>query len=1160
MICPPHLVAKLTDSAQRNWSELLGSADALAIAQFALQQNHPVAILVGSAREAEVLTESLKFYTGGIDNFPIHLFPGWECLPYDTFSPHPSILSRRIRLMSILPTLARGILVASADTLMQRLPPTDFIEQNSFAFEIGGLLDVDSFRERMNRISYRNVQQVEDPGEYVIRGGVIDVFTMATDQPIRIELFGDQIDTIRYFDPETQLSTEKIAQFQVLPGSEICLTEPAIRRFRQGVRKHIDGDPRRNIIYREIDSEQLPNGTEYYLPLFFEHTSVVLNYLPRLSHVFLSESFDDGVQQFWQQVNERFKNASELTERLPLPPELVYLSPAQILTLLESHQCTHYFSTTQQKSLKFGSQQPIELSVQDGSAANRSLLKQVFTSESTRQLISVESIGQQQMIEHWFTELKVPIAEVTSWHEFLHCTTNHAFCVSHLPVGLHLPDANLRVLASAELFGNRAKPRIKKVKTRSPENLISSLAELQIDDLVVHDQYGIGLYKGLINMNVSGAEEECLSIRYRDEQTLYVPVYAIDRLSRYIGGRPEEVVLNTLSSRKWTESKHTAEVQAFDLAAELLEVQVQRENETGRAMTVPETDYQLLVARFPYRETPDQEKAIAAVLNDLTSARPMDRLVCGDVGFGKTEVALRAALVVVANGFQVAVVVPTTLLAQQHFDVFQDRFAEFGIKVGLLSRMVKTTESKKVIEQLKNGAIDIVIGTHRLLQSDIEFANLGLVIIDEEHRFGVRHKEHLKKLRAEVDILTMTATPIPRTLSMVLNEIRDISIIATPPDNRLSIRTFVRNWDTDIVREACLRELGRGGQIYYVHNEVRSIQHVAREIARIMPEAHVEVAHGQMPKLQLERVMRDFYMQKFDLLVCTTIIESGIDIPTANTIIIDRASRFGLAQLHQLRGRVGRSHHQAYAYLLVPSKDSLKNNALRRLHFIETFDELGMGYVLATHDLEIRGAGELLGKEQSGTINEIGYSMYAEILQSAIKTLKETSVDSIAKPRNIKQKSHSEINLQVSALLPETWLPNVNLRLRLYRQIAAVENRFNLNQLKTELIDRFGKLPDEVEHLFDIHHLKHWCGQLGITQLTIGPKHGKITFKQNPDINFAGLTTLVDEYQGTVRLEHSDSSLHLRHSMTTMERRISAAYQILEQLSPPAFLETEKAA
>ncbi len=1133
------------------WSGLQGSATALAIAQFANKHNAMVTVLTGSSREADVLTDALKFYCDDVKECPIHKFPSWECLPYDTFSPHQEILSQRIHLLSILPSLASGILVVAADTLMQRLPPTDFIESNSFTFETGALLNVEGFRKRMNRISYRSVQQVEDPGEYVIRGGVIDVFTMGANFPIRIELFGDQIETIRHFDPVTQLSTEKINSFEIFPGSEISMTEEAIRLFRQGIREHIDADPRQNTVYNEIDSQQIPNGAEYYLPLFFPETSNLLDYLETRSHWFVSESFDESTQQFWNQISERFQYAGELSERLPLPPEMLYFSPKEISNLIASNSHTRYQSALLSHSVQFESRQPVEFNIQDRSTMMQSLLDKTFNSSASRNLICVESIGQEQLLENLFSKININITRLDSWKEFLNHSVKNAICVSTLPMGLYLPTEGLRVLASQELFGNRSRPQNKPERARNPESLISSMDELDFDELVVHEQYGIGLYKGLLTMNVSGGgEEEFLSIRYRDNQTLYVPVYAIDVLSRYIGAKPEEVVLNSLSSKSWETSQRKAKEHAFDLAAELVEIQTLRDARQGNAMPVPTSDYQLLVSRFPYQETPDQQKAINAVLHDLNSNRPMDRLVCGDVGFGKTEVALRGSLVAIANGYQVAIIVPTTLLAQQHFDVFQDRFTEFGIEVKLLSRMVKTAQAKEVVEQLQSGKIDIVIGTHRLLQSDIKFFNLGLVIIDEEHRFGVRQKEHLKKLRAEVDILTMTATPIPRTLSMVLNEIRDISIIATPPDNRLSIRTFVRNWNPDIVREACLRELGRGGQIFYVHNEVKSIQYAAKEIARIVPEANIGIAHGQMPKLQLENVMRNFYLQKFDLLVCSTIIESGIDVPTANTIIIDRASNFGLAQLHQLRGRVGRSHHQAYAYLLVSSKEYLRSDARRRLEAIETFDQLGMGYVIATHDLEIRGAGALLGESQSGVMNEVGYSMYSQILKESVKTLKHTSWKEEQDTIGFEQRRSVEINLHVSALLPETWIPNVNLRLKLYRRIASVDSRSALNEIKYEMVDRFGKLPEQVEHLFNVHNLKHWCEQLGILKLTIGQKSGKIVFRHDTEISLEGLTSLVNEYDGKVKLNPADSTLHLSHLLPSKNSRISAAFQILEQLTP----------
>ncbi len=1143
-------VADLNACHKLNWSGLTGSAAALAISTISLEQDSITTVLTANAWEAEMMAESLKFYTDGVNNFPVMLFSGWECLPYDTFSPYQEILSQRIRLLSILPNLTRGLLVVAVDTLMQRLPPTDFIESNSFSFETGAELHIGKFRERMAQISYRNVQQVESPGEFVVRGGVIDLFAMGSDAPIRIELFGNEIETLRYFDPDTQLTTRKINQFEILPGSEICLTDDSIRLFRKGIRQHIDGDPRRNLIYRDIDSEEIPNGAEFYLPLFFSQTSNLLDYLRNPGVLFLSEYINQGIEQFWQQVNERYKFASELTERPPLSPDLLYYAPENLQGILNTHSTVRIETTKQANSIQFNTTEPIELSIQDRSERSLSQLKDIVTSSSKRTLICADSEGKEQIVQSLLNEIEITVSEVASWHQFIHSSEKVALCVSNLPVGLHLPDQGLRVLASPEIFGSRSAPERKVLKTQNPEALISSMEDLQIDDLVVHESYGVGLYKGLVTLDVSGTNEEFLSIRYRDEQTLYVPVYAIDTLSRYIGNQPSEVALNDLGSARWNKSKAKAKEQAYDLAAELLNVQVMRETRQGNAMPVPDSDYQQLVSQFPYQETPDQRQAIQAVLGDLNSSRPMDRLVCGDVGFGKTEVAIRAALVAVANRYQVAIVVPTTVLASQHFNVFQERLIGFGIAVRLHTRMANTKQAKQNVAELKSGIVDIVIGTHRLLQSEIEFSNLGLVIIDEEHRFGVRQKEFLKKQRAEVDILTMTATPIPRTLSMVLNEMRDISIIATPPNNRLSIRTFVRNWQADIVREACLRELKRGGQIFYVHNEVRSIISVAKEIERIVPEARIVVAHGQMSKLKLQSVMQSFYLHKYDLLVCTTIIESGIDIPTANTIIIDKASKFGLAQLHQLRGRVGRSHHQAYAYLLVPSTEYLNSDARRRLEAIATFDQLGMGYVIATHDLEIRGAGALLGDEQSGVINEIGYSMYSEILKDAVDTIKKTQSKTTNGSTTFKRRFSAEINLNLSALLPESWIPNVNLRLKLYRQIASAEKDGELNRIKSEMLDRFGKLPEQVDHLFHVHTLKHLCERIGISKLTIGPKYGKLLFREDTAVSLAGLNLLVNEYEGRAKLNPTDSSLQLSHSLNSKDDRIRAAYRILNQLTP----------
>ena len=1134
---------------------MFGSADALAILNVAATLNNLTIVVTGDSRELVIIEESLLFYASGSDLIPVTVFPGWECLPYDNFSPHRDIVSRRMKLLSELPKTNAGILVISVDNLMQKLPPVDYVQSKSFSIAIGDSLQLDLFCKHLEDTSYHNFPQVNAPGEFAVRGGVIDVFPMGVSNPIRIELFGNVIETLRYFDPDTQLTTQKIDKLQVLPASEVPLDKHAIGLFRRGFREHIHGDPLKNRVYQEIKENGAANGAEYYLPLFYDQTSTLLDYLPSSSVFFMTGDLEAKAEQFWTQVNERFEITGNLLEQLPLPPEMLFMKPVELASRIQTSPGVCIRQNSGPADRVFRTERP-ELPTAKGRGNVHNSLKQYMDFAADRILISVDSFGQRDTLETSLHE--TVFTRVESWQEFLDSDASRAIAVSKLASGICIPDERIRVITSTEIYGKRLPSQTKKRPTRSPENIIASMEELEIGDPVVHESYGIGRYQGLTTIENHGETSECVVVDYADNGTLYVPVYSLDLIRRYAGNDADNVPLNSLNSKSWSKAQAKAREQAFDVAAELLEIQSLRDLRKGNSLPTPEQIYGEFISRFPYQETPDQESAITAVLDDMHSERPMDRLICGDVGFGKTEVAMRAALIAVANGFQVAVVVPTTLLAQQHLDVFNDRFSEQAVYVELLSRMRTKTTTNEVVQKIQNGSVDIIIGTHRLLQADIQFKRLGLLIIDEEHRFGVRQKEHLKRLRADVDILTMTATPIPRTLSMALNEIRDISIIATPPDNRLSVRTFVRDWSPQLVREACLRELGRGGQIFYVHNEVRTIQSAAREIARIVPEANIGIAHGQMSKLELERVMKNFYLQNFDTLVCSTIIESGIDIPTANTIIIDKASKFGMAQLHQLRGRVGRSHHQAYAYLLVPSREYLKRDAAMRLGAIESTDQLGAGYIIASHDLEIRGAGTLLGDSQSGAINDIGYSMYTDFLKDAIKTLKKNEIFSIDQSYkrgastfpDMVSKFTSEVNLYTSALLPETWIPDVNLRLTLYKRIASASDDEALYRLQKEMRNRFGKLPEAAMRLIEITKLKLKATPLGIVKLNIGKKSGQVVFGPNADFDMNGLQKLIRDYPGTMKLRNKDSAIQLTHDMDTVDSRVAISNSIINVIRP----------
>ena len=1126
-----------------------GSADALAITNFASTNPNLTVVLTNDAREAENYHEALNFYLADQSILPILLFPGWESLPYDAFSPHPDIVSDRIKILCKLPFSGQGILIVSADNAMQKLPPVDYMTTNSVALDVGQTLDPENFRQQLEEISYQSVDLVQAPGEYVYRGGIIDLFPMGSEDPIRIELFGDEVDTLRYFSVDDQLTIRKINKVRILPGREIPIERWSVDKFRQKFRETFTSDPRENEIYSQINTEVAPNGVEFYLPLFFDSTSSIFDYIPQNANFFLAENFETSTKDFWNYVHERYEGAKQNAARLPLAPENLYCSPSIVEQYINKVHCIHLDNSTAKPDRTFKIDSNEKKLTQGHRRSFESVLRLSLKPMSYRTLITLDDFGQREIVETALSSLELDYSRVEDWNEFLQSSSKIATTIAHLHTGFTSPTEKVRILTSGDLLGYRGQIKKHTKRTRNLEGFISSMQELKVGEPVVHEQYGIGLYQGLVTMLVTEQPSEFIKIKYSGEENLYVSVHNVDYISRYTGGNSDEVELNSLSSRRWDNAKRKARQQAYDVAAELIAVQSLRDTRPGNRMPLPMREYQEFVSRFQYSETADQKQAIDSVLSDLEANRPMDRLVCGDVGFGKTEVALRAALVSAMNGFQVAVVVPTRPLANQHYDVFLDRFSETGVQIELLSGMRSKSATERVLSGLKSGSIDIAIGTHSLLQESVKFANLGLVIIDEEHRFGVRQKESLKRLRAEVDILTLTATPIPRTLSMALRRIRDISIIATPPENRLSVRTFVKSWRPQLVREACMRELRRGGQIFYVHNEVRTIEAVTAEISRIVPEAKIEFAHGQMHKAQLDRVMKDFYVRKFDLLVCTTIIESGIDIATANTIIIDKAYRFGLAQLHQLRGRVGRSHHQAYAYLLVPSRESLRSDAKRRLEAIEAFDDLGVGYIIATHDLEIRGAGALLGDEQSGAVHDIGYSIYTKYLNEAVSARSDPAAAQSFDEQFSSSKRDVDIDLQVPALIPDNWIQNVNQRLVLYRKIAMAEDENNLTTLKHEMLDRFGIFPEEVNNLYAVRSIKMKSLDLGLKKLNIQARTGRVVFGNDHKVDVHAIRKLIADYPGTVRRIDAEATLEFTHRLKSNEGRIERAHLILKTLA-----------
>jgi transcription-repair coupling factor (superfamily II helicase) len=977
------------------WGRLYGGSAAPYIASLAERFDGLLLLLVEDIQAAASLEQSLRFFLG--DNArPVLSFPDWETLPYDIFSPLPELVSERLLTLNRLPSMSGGILVVPIATLLQRLPPRHYVESNSLLLRVGDQLPLQQMRERMVQAGYQTVSQVLSHGELAIRGSLLDIFPMGSRFPLRIDLFDEEIESIRTFDPENQRTLEKVDRVELLPAREFPLNDAGISHFRQSFRNQFEGDPQRSLIYREVSDGNAPGGLEYYLPLFFDNTATLFDFLPqRLLTIHFDHSLEQA-QQFLESVEERFQQRRHDLERPILPPDALYLRSDELAGLLKRGQSILLQRSEIDSRRKgyssfhnFPTQAPRPLGFQARTARPAGALQDFLAAKPGRVLFVAESAGRREILLETLGGYGIRPRVVADWAEFLHSGLELALTVAPLEEGLWLQEAGIVVITETQLLGERVRQeRRRRSRFQESEQVVRNLTELHEGAPVVHEEHGVGRYLGLQTLEVGGMATEYLTLEYAKGDKLYVPVSSLHLISRYSGASPENAPLHRLGGDQWERIKRKAAEQVRDVAAELLEIYARRAAQQGFSFPPPGEEYDAFAAAFEFEETPDQQQAIDAVLADMASPQAMDRVVCGDVGFGKTEVAMRAAFAAVQGGKQVAVLVPTTLLAQQHFQNFADRFADWPVQVAGLSRFRSSKEQQQISNRLADGTVDIVVGTHKLLQEDIRFKNLGLVIIDEEHRFGVRHKERLKSLRAEVDLLTLTATPIPRTLNMSLSGMRDLSIIATPPVARHPIKTFISQWNDVLIIEACQREIKRGGQVYFLHNDISSIEAMATKLEELLPGARVQAAHGQLRERELESIMRDFYHQRFNLLVCTTIIESGIDIPTANTIIINRADKLGLAQLHQLRGRVGRSHHRAYAYLLTPPPKNITKDARKRLEAVESMEDLGAGFTLATHDLEIRGAGELLGEGQSGQIHEIGFTLYSELLERAVKALK----------------------------------------------------------------------------------------------------------------------------------------------------------------------------
>jgi len=1127
------------------WGGLADAGQALAISEAAENFNGLTLVITDGAKPAAQLETELSFFAGS--RLPILHFPDWETLPYDLFSPHQDIISDRLSCLHKLPSITQGILIVPITTLMHRVPPLEFIQGQAFLYESGDTVNVDKLRNQLQIAGYQCVENVYEHGEFAVRGALVDIFPMGSKVPFRIDLFDDEIETLRTFDPETQRTIDQVDSIRLLPAKEIPLDRSSINRFQNNWVSRFDADPRNSTFYQDISKGIAPQGVEYFLPLFFDNCATLFDYLPEQTQVITNCAIDSPAENFWAELSERYKQYGVDRERPLLPPIEVFIPSNELLGTIKQWPRIKLQPAPLDNKMgnsTFAALPAPKVAINAKATNPMGAVEAYLMEHEQRVLFCAESAGRRETLLEMLGRINVHPMEMDNWQSFVASDEQYAITIAPLEQGVSLPD--LCLITEGELFGQQVLQRRRRSRGKDQaDNIVKNLTELNIGAPVVHFDHGVGRYRGLQTLGIDGEEQEFLTLEYADDAKLYVPVSALHLISRYSGQDADLAPMHRLGTERWQKAKNKAAQEIRDTAAELLEVYAQRAARQGFQFSDPGSDYQTFTSDFPFEETPDQEDAINAVKRDLLSKQPMDRLVCGDVGFGKTEVAMRAAFVAVCSSKQVVILVPTTLLAQQHFENFRDRFANWPVTIDLLSRFRTNKEQQSVLSRTAEGKVDILIGTHKLLQDDIKYSNLGLIIVDEEHRFGVRQKEKLKALRAEVDILTMTATPIPRTLNMAMGGIRDLSIIATPPAKRLAVKTFVRGYEDRLIREAILRETLRGGQVYFLHNEVRTIETVMAELQEMIPEARFGIGHGKMRERQLEQVMSDFYHQRFNVLVCTTIIETGIDIPSANTIIINRADKFGLAQLHQLRGRVGRSHHQAYAYLLTPPPKVITKDAVKRLDAIAAADHLGAGFTLATHDMEIRGAGELLGSEQSGHIQRIGFSLYMELLERAVTAIQQ------GKSADIEDVMHDnvEINLRIPALIPDDYLPDVQMRLMMYKRLASAKSEGELWELQVEMIDRFGLLPEYVKYLIRVTTLRLQAEQLGISKIEATPIGGSLTFGKDTKVEPIAIVQLVQQQSERYRLNGA-TELKFSAPMANAELRINTVSKLLGTLTP----------
>jgi transcription-repair coupling factor (superfamily II helicase) len=1129
------------------WGRLIGASAALAATELAQRIDAPLLVLADDPRAADQLESEIGFFAH--ETIDVRHFVEWETLPWDNFSPHQDIISERLSVLASLKDLRSGIVIASAPVLLQRLPPVNYVAMHSLSLTTGQTLPREEFVESLVAAGYLRVPQVSEHGEFAVRGSLIDIFPMGSTQPIRIDFFDDDIETLRYFSADSQLSGDTIDSVDVLPAREIPLDAASIRTFREHYRERFEGQPAKSRVYREVSDGIAHGGIEYYLPLFFDATATLFDYLPEECVVFAPHALESNLDQSWAEIEDRFELSRLDPERPILSPQETFNPAATILAELRELRCVRYSTQSlaeHRKNINLSTRLPPALKIEARYEDAAGALMQFIDSFDGRVLFTSDSAGRREQIFEMLSGRGIALNRIDAWPEFANGSQRVGVAVAPLENGVLLPDAEIAIISEQQLFGERVRQRKRRRRRieRDPETIIRQLNDLEQGSPVVHAEYGVGRYQGLTTLRAGGIEAEFLELEYANSDKLYVPVHALELISRYTGASADNAPLHRLGSDQWAKARKRAIQKIRDVAAELLDIYARRAARVGHSFRWPESDYRAFEDGFPFEPTDDQARTIDEVLDDLSSSNPMDRIVCGDVGFGKTEVALRASFAAVHGGKQVAILVPTTLLAQQHGQTFNDRFAEWPVRIEVLSRFQSARAVKSIVEGLRTGVVDVVIGTHRLLQHVKDIKDVGLVIVDEEHRFGVRHKEAIKSLRSDVDFLTLTATPIPRTLNMALGGIRDMSLITTPPAERLAIKTFVTEWNDVLIREACLREIKRGGQVYFIHNRVEDIGRVGEQLTALVPEAKIRVGHGQMPERELEQVMLDFYHRRYNILLCTTIVESGIDVPTANTIVINRADRLGLAQLHQLRGRVGRSHHRAYAYLVVPPKAAMTADAIKRLEAIDSLEDLGSGFTLATHDLEIRGAGELLGDTQSGQIQEIGFSLYTELLGRAVASLKSGKEPDLDTPLD----AGVDINLHLPALLPDEFVPDVHLRLILYKRISGAESQDDLRELQVELIDRFGLLPEPAKNLMRIAAIKQTATALGIEKIDAADGGGYVVFGAQSHIDPVALVELVQNDSCIYSLQGSHK-LQFRQDLTDVEMRFTAIGKLLEKLA-----------